>query len=174
MPVYDSRALWEHLVSDGFQAGLSWATVLRKRDNFRAAFAGFDPEHVARFGEQDIGRLMRDSGIIPSRAKINAAIGNARAYLELRDAGHEFASWSWSFVDGKPIQNAWETQGEVPVVTPLASEFSKAIKTKGFKFVGPTMIYAWMQAVGLVNDHIVSCFRHVEVKQMSRTRFVHR
>jgi DNA-3-methyladenine glycosylase I len=168
VPIYDSRALWEHLVLDGFQAGLSSLTVLRKRDNFRAAFAGFDPERIARFSEQDIDRLMLDPGIIRSRAKIHAAVNNARACLELRDAGHVFSTWIWSFTDGTPIQNAWETQGDVPTVTPLATEISTALKAKGFKFVGPTMVYAWMQAAGLVNDHIVSCFRHAEVKRLAR------
>jgi DNA-3-methyladenine glycosylase I len=166
MPVYDSRALWEHLVLDGFQAGLSWRTVLLKRDNFRKAFAGFEPEQVARFDEKDIARLLRDSGIIRSRVKINSAINNARAFLSLRETGHEFSEWIWSFVGGKPIQSAWASQEEVPADSPLAAKISKALKAKGFKFVGPTMIYAWMQAVGLVNDHVTSCFRHPEIARL--------
>jgi DNA-3-methyladenine glycosylase I len=167
VPVYESRALWEHLILDGFQAGLSWLIVLRKRDNFRAAFEGFDPERVANFGERDVDRLLGDPGIIRSKAKINAAVNNARAYLELRDAGHDFSTWAWSFANGTPIQNEWQTQGDVPAVTPLAIEISKALKDKGFKFVGPTSVYAWMQAVGLVNDHIISCFRHREIKHLA-------
>ena len=169
MPVLDSRALWEHLVLDGFQAGLSWLTVLRERGNFRAAFAGFDPERIAAFNESDVGRLLRDPGIIRSKVKINSAINDARTYLELRESGHDFSAWIWSFVGGAPIQNAWERQEEVPPVTPLADEISKALKAKGFKFVGPIMVYAWMQAVGLVNDHIVPCFRHAEIGRLART-----
>jgi DNA-3-methyladenine glycosylase I len=168
VPVFDSRALWEHLVLDGFQAGLSWLTVLRKRDNFRAAFAGFDPEQVASFSESDVSRLLRDPGIIRSKVKINSAISNARAYLELREAGQDFSAWIWSFTGGMPIQNAWRTQEDVPPVTPLAVEISKALKAKGFKFVGPTMVYAWMQAVGLVNDHIIPCFRRAEIERLTQ------
>jgi DNA-3-methyladenine glycosylase I len=168
VPVHDGRALWEHLVLDGFQAGLSWLTVLRKRENFRVAFAHFDPERVARFGQRDLERLLKDPGIIRSRAKINAAINNARAFLKLRDAGHDFAAWVWSFTNGAPVQNAWKNQRDVPAATPLAIEIASALKEKGFKFVGPSMVYAWMQAVGVVNDHIVSCFRYSEVKLLAR------
>jgi DNA-3-methyladenine glycosylase I len=164
LPVLDSRALWEHLALDGFQAGLSWLTVLRKRDAFRQAFKGFEPEEVARFGEKDVGRLLADPGIIRSKVKINAAINNARIYLAMKEPDGEFSQWVWNFTDGKPIQNHWRTQKEVPSVTPLATQISAALKGKGFKFVGPTMVYAWMQAVGLVNDHVVSCFRHEQLK----------
>jgi DNA-3-methyladenine glycosylase I len=164
LPVRDSRALWEHLVLDGFQAGLSWLTVLRKRDAFRQAFKGFKPEEVARFGEKDVERLLADPGIIRSKVKINATISNARVYLAMKEAGGEFSQWVWNFTDGMPIQNHWTTQGEVPSVTPLAIEISAALKGKGFKFVGPTMVYAWMQAVGLVNDHLIPCFRHAQLK----------
>jgi DNA-3-methyladenine glycosylase I len=164
LPVRDSRALWEHLVLDGFQAGLSWLTVLRKRDAFRQAFKGFTPEEVARFGEKDVERLLADPDIIRSKVKINAAINNARVYLAMREVGGEFSRWVWNFTDGKPIQNNWRTQGGVPSVTPLAIEISAALKGRGFKFVGPTMVYAWMQAVGLVNDHLISCFRHEQLK----------
>jgi DNA-3-methyladenine glycosylase I len=170
VPVHESRALWEHLVLDGFQAGLSWRTVLNKRENFRAAFAGFDPERVAKFGERDIKRLLGNAGIIRSRAKIEATVHNARIYLALRDAGQEFSTWVWSFTGGVPVQSEWETQAQVPAVTPLAIEISAALKAKEFKFVGATMVYAWMQAAGLVNDHLVSCFRHAEVRRLAGRR----
>ncbi len=160
VPERDGRALWEKLVLDGFQAGLSWITILRKREAFRAAFAGFDPEAVARFGEADTARLLQDAGIVRSRAKIEATIGSARSYLALCDAGQDFGEWVWGFVGGAPLQNVWHGQGDVPAETPLSRELSKALKAQGFKFVGPVIVYAWMQASGLVNDHVVSCFRH--------------
>jgi DNA-3-methyladenine glycosylase I len=169
VPVRDGRALWEHLVLDGFQAGLSWRTVLAKRDGFRRAFAGFVPERVARFGDRDVKRLLADAAIIRSRAKIAAAITNARAYLDLQQAGTDFSKWSWSFVGGRPIQNHWEKQADVPSETALAADFSKALKSKGFKFVGPTSVYAWMQAVGLVNDHLTTCFRYKPIARMGRS-----
>ena len=168
VPEYDSRALWEKLVLDGFQAGLAWITILRKREAFRAAFDGFDPEKVARYGEADRARLMADAGIVRSNAKIDAAISGARIYLEMRDRGEDFSEFCWAFVEGKPIQNAWTGFGEVPAQTPLAVEVSKALKAKGFKFVGPVIVYAWMQATGLVNDHSTGCFRHDAVKRMAR------
>jgi len=164
VPEYDSRALWEKLVLDGFQAGLSWITILRKRDAFRAAFDNFDPERVARYGEADRARLMADAGIIRSNAKIDAAISGAKIYLGMRDAGEDFSQFCWSFTGGKPLQNAWSGVGQVPAQTPLAVEVSKALKAKGFKFVGPVIVYAWMQAVGMVNDHLTCCFRHDAVK----------
>jgi DNA-3-methyladenine glycosylase I len=163
VPEYDSRALWEKLVLDGFQAGLSWITILKKRDAFRAAFDNFDPEKMAAYGEADRARLMADPGIVRSNAKIDAAIGSAKIYLAMRDGGEDFSKFCWDFVGGKPIQNSW-AWGEVPAQTPLAVEFSKALKKRGFKFVGPVIVYAWMQATGLVNDHVVTCFRHDEVK----------
>lgn len=166
VPERDSRALWEKLVLDGFQAGLSWITILRKRKAFRAAFDGFDPETVARYGEADRVRLMADAGIIRSNAKIDAAIEGARIYLAMRDRGEDFSEFCWSFVDGQPIQNAWSEVGQVPAQTPLAVEVSKALKAKGFKFVGPVIVYAWMQATGLVNDHLTSCHRHAPVKAL--------
>jgi DNA-3-methyladenine glycosylase I len=160
VPERDGRALWEKLMLDGFQAGLAWITVLRKREAFRAGFAGFDPETVARFGEEDILRLLGDPGIIRSRAKIEATIGGARAYLAMRDKGEDFADFCWSFVDGKPLIG----DGHVlPAKTPLSETVSKALKARGFKFVGPTIVYAWMQATGLVNDHAAACFRRTEV-----------
>jgi DNA-3-methyladenine glycosylase I len=167
-PEYDARALWEKLVLDGFQAGLAWITILRKREAFRAAFEGFDPEKVARYGEADRARLMADAGIVRSNAKIDAAISGARVFLDMREAGEDFSDFCWAFIDGKPIQNAWTGFGEVPAQTPLAVEMSKALKAKGFKFVGPVIVYAWMQAVGLVNDHLTCCFRHEAVKRMAR------
>jgi DNA-3-methyladenine glycosylase I len=164
VPERDSRALWEKLVLDGFQAGLAWITILRKREGFRSAFQGFDPERVARFDDEDIARLLGDAAIVRSRAKIEAAVLSARNYLAMRDAGEDFATFVWSFVDGAPIQNGWRDRSEVPAETPLAREMSKALKSRGFKFVGPIIVYAWMQAVGVVNDHTTTCFRHTEVQ----------
>lgn len=156
-PEHDSRALWEKLILDGFQAGLSWITILRKRDAFRRAFQGFDPEAVARYGERDIGRLLADPGIIRSRAKIQAAIGNARAYLAMRDAGEDFSSFVWGLAGGKPRRNAWRVTSQVPAQTPASVNVSAALKARGFKFAGPVIVYAWMQAVGMVNDHLTTC-----------------
>ena len=168
VPERDARALWEKLVLDGFQAGLAWITILRKRDAFRAAFDDFDPQKVAAYGEADRARLMADPGIIRSNAKIDAAISGARIYLEMRDRGEDFADFCWGFVDGQPIQNAWTVETGVPAQTPLAVEVSKALKAKGYKFVGPVIVYAWMQAVGMVNDHLTCCFRHETVKELAR------
>ena len=167
-PEYESRALWEKLVLDGFQAGLAWITILRKREAFRAAFDNFDPEKVARYGEAERARLMADPGIVRSNAKIDAAIASARIYLDMRERGEDFSAFCWSFVDGKPLQNGWTDVGQVPAQTPLAAEISKALKAKGYKFVGPVIVYAWMQATGLVNDHLTTCFRHEPVKAMAR------
>lgn len=160
VPERDGRALWEKLMLDGFQAGLAWITVLRKRDAFRAAFAGFDPEAVARFGEADVARLLGDAGIIRSRAKIEATIGGARAYLAMREADEDFADFCWSFTDGVPLTGDGVT---LPTKTPLSELVSKALKARGFKFVGPTIVYAWMEAVGIVNDHAAECFRREAV-----------
>jgi DNA-3-methyladenine glycosylase I len=145
VPEYDSRALWEKLMLDGFQGGLSWLTILRKRDAFREAFKNFDPERVARFGETDIVKLLANASIVRSRAKIEATISGARAYLAMRDAGEDFSTFIWDMVGGSPILNC----GEVVAKTPLSEEISKALKNRGFKFVGPVIVYAWMQAVGL-------------------------
>jgi DNA-3-methyladenine glycosylase I len=160
VPERDPRALWEKLMLDGFQAGLAWITVLRKRDAFRAGFAGFDPEKVAAFDGADVERLLGDAGIIRSRAKIEATIGNARAYLEMREAGEDFGEFCWSFTDGEPRRGDGI---EVPARTPLSEQVSKELKRRGFKFVGPTIVYAWMQAVGIVNDHGADCFRRDQV-----------
>ena len=164
VPEYDDRALWEKLMLDGFQAGLSWLTILRKRDAFRKAFKNFQPEKVARFGEADVARLLTDPGIVRSRAKIEATIGGARAYLAMRDAGEGLSAFAWGMAGGTPLQN----RGAVPTQSPLSEELSKALKARGFKFVGPVIVYAWMQAVGIVNDHATSCFRRKAVSQKRR------
>jgi DNA-3-methyladenine glycosylase I len=164
VPEYDSRALWEKLVLDGFQAGLAWITILRKREAFRAAFDNFDPEKVALYGEADRARLMADAGIVRSNAKIDAAIQSAKIYLAMRDAGEDFSEFCWAFTGGKPIQTNFTEIGQVPAKTALAEEIAAALKAKGFKFVGPVIVYAWMQAVGMVNDHLTCCFRHDAVK----------
>jgi len=168
VPEKDSRALWEKLVLDGFQAGLSWITILRKREAFRAAFDGFDPEKVARYGEAERARLMADAGIIRSGAKIDAAISCARIYLDMRETGEAFSAFCWGFVDGAPVQTRWTLDTGIPAPTPLAVEVSKALKAKGFKFVGPVIVYAWMQAVGLVNAHLVTCYRHEPIRRMGQ------
>jgi DNA-3-methyladenine glycosylase I len=166
VPEYDARALWEKLVLDGFQAGLAWITILRKREAFRAAFDGFDPEKVAAYGAADRARLMADAGIIRSNAKIDAAISGAKIYLAMRDRGEDFSEFCWSFTGGKPVQNRWTVDSGVPAQTPLAVEVAGALKAKGFKFVGPVIVYAWMQAVGMVNDHLTCCFRHEPIKTL--------
>jgi len=168
VPEYDSRALWEKLVLDGFQAGLSWNTILKKREAFRAAFAGFEPRVVARFGETERARLMADAGIVRSGAKIDAAIGGARIWLDMREAGEDFSAFLWGLAGGAPIQNAWANIGEVPAQTPLAAEMARALKARGFKFCGPVIVYAFMQATGMVNDHVTGCFRHAQVAAMAK------
>jgi DNA-3-methyladenine glycosylase I len=156
VPQRDSRALWEMLMLEGFQAGLSWITILRKREAFREAFCNFNPEAVARFGEKDVARLLGNAGIIRSRAKIEATIGGARIYLKMQEAGEDFSVFTWDMVGGKPVVNR---TGIVPAKTPLSEKVSVALKKRGFKFVGPVIVYAWLQAVGVVNDHAVDCFR---------------
>ena len=156
VPEHDSRALWEKLMLDGFQAGLSWLTILRKRKAFRQAFGGFDPAIVARFRAAEINRLLNNPGIVRSRAKIEATIGGARAYLAMEAAGDDFSTFVWRMAGGKPIRNM---TGKIPAKTPLSEMMSVALKKRGFKFVGPVIVYAWMQATGIVNDHIVGCFR---------------
>jgi len=167
VPEYDDRALFEKLMLDGFQAGLAWITILRKRDNFRAAFDGFQPEVVARYGEADVTRLLGDSGIVRHRGKIEATIGNARAWLEIMEHG-SFSEFMWDFVDGTPIQNTRRTMADVPAQTDESIAMSKALKKAGFKFCGPTIVYAVMQACGLVNDHLVGCARYQAIKTMQR------
>jgi DNA-3-methyladenine glycosylase I len=167
VPEYDGKALYAKLVLDGFQAGLAWITILRKREAFRAAFHDFDPEIVARYGETDVERLLGDAGIVRSRAKIMAAIGGAQAYLAMNEKGENFSDFIWSFVDGQPIQNRFARREDVPVATPQSEALSKALKQRGFKFVGPVIVYAFMQAVGMVNDHTPTCFRYAELGGMA-------
>ena len=164
VPEYDPRALWEKLVLDGFQAGLAWITILRKREGMRDAFDGFDPEKIATYGEADIERLLGDPRIIRSRAKINWAIKGARIWLEMRDGGEDFSAWLWSFVGGAPIRNAWPDSAGRPTQTPESEAMARALKQRGFTFCGPVIVYAFMQAVGMVNDHGVECFRHRQVR----------
>jgi DNA-3-methyladenine glycosylase I len=161
VPEYDSRALWEKLMLDGFQAGLSWITILRKREAFREAFHQFNPEAVARFREADIERLLGNAGIIRSRAKIEATITGARVWLAMQSAGEDFSTFVWNIAGGKPIQS----KGPIPASTPLSEQMSKALKQRGFKFVGPVIVYAWMQATGIVNDHAADCFRRKAVNE---------
>jgi DNA-3-methyladenine glycosylase I len=167
VPEYGARALWEKLVLDGFQAGLSWITILKKRENFRAAFAGFDPEIISEWGESDVSRLLADPGIIRHRGKIEATISNARAYIEV-NAQVGFDKLLWNYVDGVPLQTNFSSPAEVPPKTPLSEQVSKDLRARGFKFVGPTIVYAFMEATGLVNDHITTCFRHPECAAMNR------
>ena len=156
VPEHDGRALWEKLMLDGFQAGLSWLTILRKRDAFREAFARFDPKIVAGFTAADVNRLLENPGIVRSRAKIEATIGGARAYLAMQEAGEDFSRFAWNMAGGAPILNK---TGKIPAKTPLSEQMSVALKKRGFKFVGPVIVYAWMQATGIVNDHAANCFR---------------
>ena len=166
VPEHDARALWEKLVLDGFQAGLSWITILKKREAFRAAFGGFDPAIVARYGDAERARLMADAGIVRSGAKIDATIRGARVWVEMRDRGEDFSEWLWSFVGGAPIQARPRTPADVPTQTPESVAMSKALKARGFGFCGPVIVYAFMQATGMVNDHVDACFRQVEVRAM--------
>lgn len=163
MPCHDERTLFEFLILEGAQAGLSWLTILRKRDNYRRAFDDFDMAKIARYGEKDVARLLGDAGIVRNRLKIAASIGNARATLELHEQGGSLDRLLWQFVDGHPRINHWRTPGEVPTFTPEAKALSGELKRRGFRFIGPTVIYAHMQATGMVNDHIVSCPRHAEL-----------
>jgi DNA-3-methyladenine glycosylase I len=163
VPVHDDRRLFEFLVLEGAQAGLSWSTILNKRENYRRAFAGFDPKKVAAFDSRKIKRLLEDSGIVRNRLKIESAISNARAVLDVQREFGSFDVYIWSFVDGNPIINRWKSQNEIPVTTPEAKRMSSALITRGFRFVGPTICYSFMQAVGMVNDHIISCFRYGEL-----------
>ncbi|MEO9778962.1 MAG: DNA-3-methyladenine glycosylase I [Sedimentitalea sp.] len=166
VPEYDSRALWEKLVLDGFQAGLSWLTILKKRENFRAAFHGFDPNIIAGWGEDEVAHLLGDAGIIRHRGKIEATIGNARAWQKVEQK-QGFDTFLWSYVGGAPLQNDWTSLAEVPAQTPLSLQISKDLKKAGFRFCGPTIVYAFMQAVGMVNDHLVTCPRHAEVARLA-------
>jgi DNA-3-methyladenine glycosylase I len=160
VPVYDDRRQFEFLMLEGAQAGLSWATILNKREGYRRAFADFDPERIARFGARDITRLLADPGIVRNRLKIEAAIGNARRYLELREREGSLSDYLWGFVDGRPVQHRYRSMKQVPATSPQSDALSRDLKKRGFRFVGSTIIYAHMQATGMVNDHLVGCFRH--------------
>jgi len=160
VPCHDDRKLFEFLILEGAQAGLSWITILRKRENYRRALDAFDPECIARYNEKDIARLLADPGIVRNRLKIAAAIGNARCFLATREHFGSFDAYLWRFVDGRPRRNAWRTLAEVPAETAEARALSKDLQAQGYKFVGPTICYALMQAVGMVDDHLVSCHRH--------------
>jgi DNA-3-methyladenine glycosylase I len=164
VPLHDDRRHFEFIVLDGFQAGLSWRTVLNKRENFRRAFDGFDPEKIVRYGETERARLLADAGIIRNRAKVDATIGNARAFLDIQQREGGFDGWIWQFTDGGTIQNAWAELSEIPAKTPEAEAMSKALKAEGLRFVGPTICYAYMQAAGMVNDHVTRCFRWSELR----------
>jgi len=166
VPLHDDRRLFEFLVLEGAQAGLSWRTILHKRGGYAAAFADFDPEIVACFCEADVQRLMQDARIVRNGAKIKAAIGNARAFLEIQRQFGSFDAYQWRFVDGRPLQNVWQDLKQLPAVSPISDAFSRDMKQRGFRFVGSTVVYAHMQAVGMVNDHVVGCFRHLEVAAM--------
>jgi DNA-3-methyladenine glycosylase I len=168
VPLHHERKLFEMLVLEGQQAGLSWETILNKRENFRKAFDGFDPERVARFGEKRVRKLLRDAGIIRNRMKIRAAIANARAFREVQREHGRFDRYIWNFTGGKPVQNRWTTLQQVPPKTAISDAMSKDLKQRGFRFVGSTICYAFMQAVGMVNDHTTDCFRHREIRSAAR------
>jgi DNA-3-methyladenine glycosylase I len=167
VPDFDDRALYEKLVLDGFQAGLSWITILRKRENFRRAFDGFDPEKIARYRSAKVERLMGDAGIVRNRAKIEGTVLSARAWLEVMEKGPGFSQLLWDFVDGRPKVNRFRSTRQVPAETPVSRAMSKELAQRGFKFCGPTIVYAFMQAVGMVNDHLVSCYRHQAVQNLA-------
>ncbi len=162
-PVHDDRRLFELLILEGAQAGLSWSTILAKRAGYRRAFEGFDPERIARYGAREVRRLMGDAGIVRNRLKIEAAVANARAALEVQARHGSLDAYLWRFVDGRPIQNRWRTPRRVPARTDVSDALSRDLRQRGFRFVGSTICYAFMQAVGMVNDHLTSCFRHAEV-----------
>lgn len=163
-PETNSRALWEKLQLDGMQAGLSWITILRKRESIREEFDDFDPDKIAKWNQRRINKALKNPGIIRSPKKIAAVVGNARIYLEMQAAGEDFADYCWQWVDGSPIVNRWSSWCDAPTNTSISTSFSKDLKKRGFKFVGPTIVYAWMQAVGMVNDHEVGCPRHQAVQ----------
>jgi len=171
VPEYDPRALYEKLVLDGFQAGLSWITILRKRDNFRKAFHGFDPERIARYGKRDVERLLKNEGIVRSKSKIAAAIKGAQLWLDIQEKEPGgFTELIWKHVDGKPLVNHYKSTKQVPAQTKMSEAMSKELKQRGFNFVGPVIIYAFAQAVGVVNDHLVTCHRHKTVQSATRRR----
>ena len=169
VPEFDDRALYEKLILDGFQAGLSWITILRKRENFRRAFDGFQPELIARYGPKKVAALMADTGIVRNRAKIEGAIVSARAYLDLMERGPGFSARLWDFLDGRPKTNRFRSVSQIPAQTELSQQISKELTRLGFKFVGPTIVYAFMQAVGMVNDHLVKCYRHAACRELGHS-----
>ena len=164
VPLHDEQRLFEFLILEGAQAGLSWITILRKRENYRAAFDGFDPESIARYDTNKIESLLQDAGIVRNRLKVEAAVNNARRFLEVQNEFGSFDRFIWQFVDGKPKQNKWRSLVDIPTTTPESDTMSKELKRRGFKFVGSTICYAHMQATGMVNDHITSCFRHKQLQ----------
>jgi DNA-3-methyladenine glycosylase I len=168
VPVHDDRMLFEFLVLEGAQAGLSWITILRKRDAYRRAFDRFDPRKIARYDERKVAALLADAGIVRNRAKIESAIKNAKAFLEVQAEFGTFDAYQWRFVDGRPVQNRWRSMKEIPARSEQSDALSKDLKRRGFSFVGSTIVYAHMQAVGMVNDHLVGCFRHREVAKLGR------
>jgi DNA-3-methyladenine glycosylase I len=170
VPEYDDRALYEKLVLDGFQAGLSWITILRKRDNFRRAFDNFQPEKIARYDARKKAKLMQDAGIVRNRLKVEGTVLSARAYLDVMEKGQGFSALLWDFLDGKPKVNKFRDTRQVPAETALSQKMSKELAARGFKFVGPTIVYAFMQAVGMVNDHLVKCHRHEAVQTLGKRK----
>jgi len=168
VPEFDDRALFEKLILDGFQAGLSWITILRKRDNFRRAFDDFDPEKIARYPKRKIESLMQDTGIVRNRAKIEGAVGSARAFITIMESGPGFSAFLWYHLDGRPKLNKFRSTKQVPAETDISRKMSKELIGRGFKFVGPTIVYAFMQAVGMVNDHLVTCHRHAECVKLAK------
>ena len=170
VPVHDDRVLFEFLVLEGAQAGLSWSTILRKRDAYRRAFDRFDPRKVARYEKRKVAALLTDAGIVRNRAKIESAIKNAKAFLDVQAEFGSFDAYQWRFVNGRPIQNRWRAEGDIPPRSAQSDAMSDDLKSRGFSFVGSTIIYAHMQAVGMVNDHLVNCFRHREVARLGRGR----
>jgi DNA-3-methyladenine glycosylase I len=169
VPITDDRALFELLCLEGAQAGLSWTTILRKREGYRRAFEGFDPARLAAWGEPEVEDLLADAGIVRNRAKVRSVLANARALVALNDRPGAFAARCWSFVDGRPILNRWSAMGQVPAETDASRALSRDLRRHGFSFVGPTIVYAFMQSAGLVNDHLVACFRHAEVAELGRS-----
>lgn len=171
VPEWDDRALFEKLILDGFQAGLSWITILRKRDNFRRAFDGFQPQKIVRYSPKKLEALMQDTGIVRNRAKIEGTVANARGWLEIMETEKGgFSGYLWKYLDGRPKQNAWPSLKQVPAETPVSQAISKDLRKRGFTFVGPTILYAFMQAVGMVNDHTTDCHRHAAVKKLASKR----
>jgi DNA-3-methyladenine glycosylase I len=170
VPSHDDRHLFEMIVLEGAQAGLSWSTILRKREGYRTAFAGFDPRAVARLSPRDVDRLLRNPAIVRNRAKVEATVANARAAVEVRREFGSLDDYLWRFVDGTPVQNRWRALSELPAETEASRAMSRDLRSRGFRFVGPTICYAFMQAVGMVNDHVVTCFRHAEVSKLAPQR----